>query len=203
MLKNMLSIVRYGLTIFIFIIGILPCVSQAAVRNIGPSSVSSTVATSTPGARATTTTAEGFVSSTTSSFTALATSSVGAPDFIVGPSDLARVFTVEKQLVPANGRFEGPVRYFRVKEHLTHEEAPRDCDDCDTLVAVFVSSVMPTSTPAWVATANPEIRRAGGRLQVRWFAANRLIIVTAPGTAEMVTAVGSWLRERAILGKIN
>lgn len=198
-LKNMLFSARYWFIISSVIIGMLPTVS----RGVGLDTATISVQSTTPVFASATQTASLAKEMTTSSTFFLATSSAVMSDFIIRASDIARVFTAPEEIKSVGGRFEQPVWYFRVGEHLTREEVPRDCADCDNLVAIFVSSVMPTSTPAWVATANPEIRRAGGRLHMRWFAANRLISVTAPGTVETVTALGSWLRERAILGKIN
>lgn len=125
-------------------------------------------------------------------------------DFMVQVDDLARAgFTDVRRAMPRGGRFEEPVRYFRVGERLSAQESLKDCDDCGDLAMVYVTRAIPTSTPVWVVRANPLVQTVGGRLQLRWFAANRVITVIAPGGEERVRALGSWLRERAILGKNN
>jgi hypothetical protein len=43
----------------------------------------------------------------------------------------------------------------------------------------------------------------GSRLLLRLFAANRIITIIAPGDEKNIMALAMWLRERAILNKIN
>ncbi len=123
-------------------------------------------------------------------------------DFVIQVTDLEKVgFTDVERILPISGRFEEPVRYFRVAEKIDTKDIVNDCSDCAHLVAVHVTSVFSTSTPMWVVRANPLITKVGGRLQLKWFAADRSITITAPGGEERIKKLGSWLRERAILGK--
>lgn len=141
------------------------------------------------------------------SVSSVATTSVSSSlttDFIVQPDDLLHVgFVGVERILPSQGRFEEPVRYFRVKAIPSAKDKVTDCDDCENLVSIYVARQMVTSTPVWVVRANPLILPVGGRLQLRWFAGNRIIFVTAPGGEARVKALGAWIRERVILGKIN
>jgi hypothetical protein len=139
---------------------------------------------------------------TTNTLSIVPSSSIIVSDFVTQVTDLEKAgFTGVKRILPVSGRFEEPVRYFRVAEKIDSKEVVNDCSDCAQLVAVYVTPVFSTSTPMWVARANPFITKVGGRLQLKWFAANRSITITAPGGEERIKKLGSWLRERAILGK--
>lgn len=125
-------------------------------------------------------------------------------DFIVQAADLEQAgFAKVERLLPLNGRFDEPIRYFRVAQTLDKKQTALDCDDCSNLAVVYVTRAMPTSTPLWVVRANPLIVPMAGRLQLQWFAANRIIYVIAPGGEDLVRTLGARLRERAILGKLN
>ena len=123
----------------------------------------------------------------------------------VQSNDLQRVgYTQVARVLPMPGRFEEPIRYFRV---LVSTSTPRstldDCSDCSDLAVVYVTRAVPTSTPFWVVRANPLVEKMGSRLLLRLFAANRIITIIAPGDEKNIMALAMWLRERAILNKIN
>jgi len=135
----------------------------------------------------------------------LSTSTPLTTDFILQVNDLQRVgYKNVTRVLPVPGRFEEPIRYFRVLVPTsTNGGTLEDCSDCSSLAVVYVTRAVPTSTPTWVVRANPLIERLGSRLLLRLFAANRIITIIAPGDEKQITALAMWLRERAILNKIN
>jgi hypothetical protein len=143
------------------------------------------------------------LSSSTLSVVASTTVSVAASaDFLITVDDILKAgYHGVKQIPAVSGRFSVPVHYFRVTEKVSPEDALRDCADCGNLVAVYVTNASPTSTPGWVAERNPFVQKIGGRIQVKWFAGDRTVFVTAPGTDVQVRALASWFRERMVLNK--
>jgi hypothetical protein len=82
----------------------------------------------------------------------------------------------------ANGRFEGPVRYFRTSEKLSVNDARLDCADCDDLIAVYAADV--PDAPKWAEDAKPPFIKIGGRLQLRTYIPSKKRIVTVTAISE-------------------
>ncbi len=120
-------------------------------------------------------------------------------DFIVTVEDIVRGGYIAPVRITSTPRqYLEPVRYFRVKDAMA--TSTPGCGSC-SIVAVYVTRHLITSTPEWAATMNPRVTVFDDdRRSVAWFAGNRIIYVIGPG-AEKPRRLAEWLRQRVILNK--
>lgn len=141
----------------------------------------------------------------TSPTTTLATSTYQSisspPDFIITAQDISHAgFTSIEALQPQKGRFEEPVQYFHVGEDLP--ASPEDCADCSNLLAIYITPVYATSSPAWILDENPVIKKKGNRIVYQWFIGFRILYIIGP-EKDKIEKLAKDLRERIVLNKTS
>lgn len=123
------------------------------------------------------------------------------PEFVITANDLSHAgFTSIEKLSPTESRFQEPVQYFRVSEQAP--SSTLDCDGCANLVAIHITPVFATTSPAWILDQNPVISKVGSRIQYKWFIGFRILYITGPHE-DLVIRLAKELRERIVLNKID
>ncbi len=102
---------------------------------------------------------------------------------------------------PEIKRFELPVQYFTVDQKISENEQKNDCADCASLVSVYVTPVVTSTTlPLWAIKNNPEIGKVAGRTQIKTLVAGRIIYIASPDS-NLGLKLANILRERIILNQ--
>lgn len=138
---------------------------------------------------------------TTTTSTQAVTSTNKEIQFLISPTELvAAGFSDVETLASSTERFQPPVQYFRVGQKIAPEDARLDCGDCANLVAIYITPLIPTSTPLAYVKNNQIIKKIAGRTQISFSVAARIVFITSPEERAAQT-LATRIRERIILNQ--